>query len=285
MNGIDLNDTQAPHGWRHQRLQAAISHRCAPAALRPTFSIRCTVEAYGSRMPLNQVANITVPEPRMLAVSVWDKSMVNAVDRAIREIQSRPQPDRRRPEPAHSAAGTQRGAPQVAGQGRARLCRKAPRLRFAMCAATAWTALKRPKRTATSARTKAAAQSEQGAENDRRYDFRRSTACLARRKRKSCRSRIFECGLQFLRCLRPHLPDGINVDRRHVLALRRACRHHHGWQWPLGKAARAAADDGPSQGRRGRSRDRARGRRRGVELSDAFRLLLGELAPAGNGGQ
>lgn len=43
------------------------------------------VEAYGSRMPLNQVANITVPEPRMLAVSVWDKSMVNAVDRAIRE--------------------------------------------------------------------------------------------------------------------------------------------------------------------------------------------------------
>ncbi|HUH49790.1 MAG TPA: ribosome recycling factor [Mycoplana sp.] len=44
-----------------------------------------TVEAYGSRMPLNQVANITVPESRMLAVSVWDKSMVNAVDRAIRE--------------------------------------------------------------------------------------------------------------------------------------------------------------------------------------------------------
>ncbi|NVP55936.1 ribosome recycling factor [Mycoplana rhizolycopersici] len=44
-----------------------------------------TVEAYGSRMPLNQVANITVPEPRMLAVSIWDKSMVGAVDRAIRE--------------------------------------------------------------------------------------------------------------------------------------------------------------------------------------------------------
>jgi ribosome recycling factor len=44
-----------------------------------------TVEAYGSRMPLNQVANITVPEARMLSVSVWDKSMVGAVDRAIRE--------------------------------------------------------------------------------------------------------------------------------------------------------------------------------------------------------
>jgi len=44
-----------------------------------------TVEAYGSRMALNQVANITVPEPRMLSVNVWDKSMVGAVDRAIRE--------------------------------------------------------------------------------------------------------------------------------------------------------------------------------------------------------
>ena len=43
------------------------------------------VQAYGSAMPLNQVATVTVPEPRMIAVSVWDKSMVGAVDRAIRE--------------------------------------------------------------------------------------------------------------------------------------------------------------------------------------------------------
>ena len=43
------------------------------------------VKAYGSQMPLNQVANITVPESRMLAVSVWDKSMVGKVERAIRE--------------------------------------------------------------------------------------------------------------------------------------------------------------------------------------------------------
>jgi ribosome recycling factor len=43
------------------------------------------VNAYGSKMPLNQVATITVPEPRMITVSVWDKSQVNAVDKAIRE--------------------------------------------------------------------------------------------------------------------------------------------------------------------------------------------------------
>jgi ribosome recycling factor len=44
-----------------------------------------TVEAYGQAMPLNQVGTVTVPEARMLAVQIWDKSMVGAVDKAIRE--------------------------------------------------------------------------------------------------------------------------------------------------------------------------------------------------------
>jgi ribosome recycling factor len=43
------------------------------------------VEAYGQRMPINQVATISVPEPRALSVQVWDKSMVGAVDKAIRD--------------------------------------------------------------------------------------------------------------------------------------------------------------------------------------------------------
>jgi ribosome recycling factor len=42
------------------------------------------VEAYGSPTPLNQVANINVPEPRMLTVQVWDKTMVQSVEKAIR---------------------------------------------------------------------------------------------------------------------------------------------------------------------------------------------------------
>ena len=41
------------------------------------------VEAYGQHMPLNQVATVTVPEPRMIAVQVWDKSMVHAVEKGI----------------------------------------------------------------------------------------------------------------------------------------------------------------------------------------------------------
>jgi ribosome recycling factor len=41
------------------------------------------VEAYGTHMPLNQVATVSVPEPRLLSVQVWDKSMVHAVEKAI----------------------------------------------------------------------------------------------------------------------------------------------------------------------------------------------------------
>ena len=42
------------------------------------------VEAYGSTSPLNAVAAISVPEPRMISVNVWDKGMVVAVEKAIR---------------------------------------------------------------------------------------------------------------------------------------------------------------------------------------------------------
>ena len=43
------------------------------------------VEAYGNRMPINQVGTINVPEPRMITVQVWDKSQVKAVETAIRD--------------------------------------------------------------------------------------------------------------------------------------------------------------------------------------------------------
>ena len=43
------------------------------------------VDAYGSQMPMNQVGTVTVPEPRMIAVQVWDKGLIGAVEKAIRE--------------------------------------------------------------------------------------------------------------------------------------------------------------------------------------------------------
>lgn len=54
--------------------------RASPNLLDPV-----TVSAYGSQMPINQVATVSVPEPRMLSVQVWDRSLANAVDRAIRD--------------------------------------------------------------------------------------------------------------------------------------------------------------------------------------------------------
>jgi len=41
------------------------------------------VDAYGSQMPLNQVATVSVPEPRMISVNVWDRSLIHAVEKAI----------------------------------------------------------------------------------------------------------------------------------------------------------------------------------------------------------
>lgn len=54
-----------------------------------------TVEAYGNQMPLTQVGTIGVPEPRMITVQVWDRGMVKAVEKAIREagLGLNPQPD------------------------------------------------------------------------------------------------------------------------------------------------------------------------------------------------
>ncbi|MEM8869202.1 MAG: ribosome recycling factor [Pseudomonadota bacterium] len=53
--------------------------RAAASMLDPVM-----VDAYGASMPVNQCATINVPEPRMVVVNVWDKGLVAAVDKAIR---------------------------------------------------------------------------------------------------------------------------------------------------------------------------------------------------------
>ena len=54
--------------------------RASPALLDPVM-----VDAYGSQLPINQVGNISTPEPRLLTIQVWDKGLVKAVDKAIRD--------------------------------------------------------------------------------------------------------------------------------------------------------------------------------------------------------
>ncbi|MDA0222084.1 MAG: ribosome recycling factor [Rhodobacterales bacterium] len=80
---IDLDDLE-------RRMDGAL------AALRSEFSSLRTgratasmldpvmVDAYGAMMPINQVGTVNVPEPRMVTINVWDKAMVVAVDKAIR---------------------------------------------------------------------------------------------------------------------------------------------------------------------------------------------------------
>jgi len=54
--------------------------RASAALLEPI-----TVDAYGAKMPIMQVGNVSVPEPRMLSVQVWDAGLVKAVEKAIME--------------------------------------------------------------------------------------------------------------------------------------------------------------------------------------------------------
>ncbi|MEM9616392.1 MAG: ribosome recycling factor [Pseudomonadota bacterium] len=83
-NGVDMKDLR-------KRMDGAI------AALKSEFGGLRTgrasanlvepinVDAYGSKMPMNQVGTIGVPEPRMINIQVWDKGLVGAVEKAVRE--------------------------------------------------------------------------------------------------------------------------------------------------------------------------------------------------------
>ena len=79
---FDINELKrrmqgATQALKHE-LGGLRTGRAAASMLEPV-----QVDAYGTHMPLNQVATISVPEPRLLSVQVWDKSMVKAVEKAI----------------------------------------------------------------------------------------------------------------------------------------------------------------------------------------------------------
>jgi ribosome recycling factor len=79
---FDINDLKrrmqgATQSLKHE-LGGLRTGRASASMLEPV-----QVEAYGSHMPLNQVATVSVPEPRLISVQVWDRSMVHAVEKAI----------------------------------------------------------------------------------------------------------------------------------------------------------------------------------------------------------
>ncbi len=81
-SGFDINELkrrmQGATTVLKQELAALRTGRASAHLLDPVH-----VEAYGQSMPLIQLATVTVPQPRMISVQVWDRSMVNAVEKAI----------------------------------------------------------------------------------------------------------------------------------------------------------------------------------------------------------
>ena len=83
MPAYDKNDIQRRMDGATESLKSDLvglrTGRASTALLDPV-----NVEVYGAQMPLNQVATVSAPEPRLLSVQVWDKGNVNAVEKAIR---------------------------------------------------------------------------------------------------------------------------------------------------------------------------------------------------------
>ena len=82
MAGNDINELkrrmQGALGVLKTELNGLRTGRASAHLLDPIH-----VEAYGQSMPLNQIATVSIPQPRMISVQVWDRTMVNAVEKAI----------------------------------------------------------------------------------------------------------------------------------------------------------------------------------------------------------
>lgn len=82
--GFDLKDLEKRMRTAQDALKRELSGlrtgRASASLLDPVM-----VQVYGQRMPISQVGTVSVPEPRMISVNVWDKATVPAVDKAIRE--------------------------------------------------------------------------------------------------------------------------------------------------------------------------------------------------------
>ena len=84
MSALDLDDIKRRMEGSLNSLKTEFmglrAGRASTAMLEPIM-----VDAYGSKMPMNQVGNISVPEPRLLTVTVWDAGLTSSVEKAIRD--------------------------------------------------------------------------------------------------------------------------------------------------------------------------------------------------------
>ena len=103
---VDLNDIERRMEGAVATLKTELNGlrtgRASANLLEPIM-----VEAYGQQMPLAQVGTISVPEPRMLSVQVWDKGQVAAVEKGDTRKRAWPQSDAGRSDCADTVAGAE----------------------------------------------------------------------------------------------------------------------------------------------------------------------------------
>ena len=84
MSEVDLDDIKRRMEGSLKSLKTEFmglrAGRASTGMLEPVM-----VDAYGSKMPMSQVGNISAPEPRLLTVTVWDASLTTSIEKAIRE--------------------------------------------------------------------------------------------------------------------------------------------------------------------------------------------------------
>ena len=189
------------------------------------------VEAYGAQMPLNQVATVSVPEPRMISVNVWDRSLVHAVEKAIVNSNLGLSP-------ATEGQTIRLRIPELNEERRKELVKLAHKY-----AETARVAVRHVRRDAMDVIKKLEKDHKVSKDDHERFsgEIQKATDGGIARDRSHAR-RQGKGDPHGLRsrcpCPRPTCPA-----RRLRRAIRRAasCRHHHGWQRPLGRGARIAA--------------------------------------------
>ena len=198
-------------------------------------------------MPLNQVATVTVPEPRMISVQVWDRSMVHAVEKAIVDSNLGLTPSTEGQVIRLRIPELNEERRQRTGQGRAQICRDragrgAPR------------APRRPGRPQEAGK---GPQDQPGRSRALSAEVQKATDGDRRdRPDAGGQGKGDPHGVRSTTCPRRKAPRAEPAGIRSAAAR----RHHHGWQRPLGGRARPAARRGPPARRRGAAPHRARRR-------------------------
>ena len=206
------------------------------------------MHAYGTDMPLTQVGTVAVPEARMITVQVWDRSLVSAVENAIRDagLGLNPMAD---------GQLVRVPIPQLTAERRNELAKAAHN--YAEGAKVAVRGVRRD----GMEQIKALEKKAQISEDDEKHwhdevqkltdaYIKRVDERWPRRKRKSSRSELVVAIQVASGYARPRAEAGGGRPPQAAAPGRAApCRHHHGRQRPLGRRARPAADRRPSRRR------------------------------------